>query len=99
MKVVSKNSILIKRKRHDFDNEFSYVEVWSNSKLKDYFFAEREFLYPDGTIKSGGRKYFYCPRGCEIEKTTQKINCDSFSDFDRLFFYNESGEVVNIKQI
>ena len=56
MKTIVRKTLTTETRRHDFDNEFAYVEVWLNSCLKDCYFAEKEFLYPDGTIKNGGIK-------------------------------------------
>ena len=60
MKTIVKKNICIETKKHDFENQFAYIETWHNAQLKDCYFAEKEYLWPDGTIKSGGRKYFFC---------------------------------------
>ncbi len=83
--------------RHDFDNEFAYIEVWGNNILKDCYFAEKENLFMDGSLKPDSRKYFYSPlSGDEIEKEIKPIKLDKFAWFDRLFFFNEDGEIERI---
>jgi hypothetical protein len=86
MKTVLKKTIKLETKKHDFDNEFAYIEVWSGTKMKDCYFAEKEFLYPDGTIRSGGRKYFYSLASTAVEKRIKQVN-------------DERGEIINIKEI
>jgi hypothetical protein len=99
MKTVLKKTIKLETKRHNFDNEFAYIELWCNNKLKDCYFAEKEFLYPDGTIKSGGKRFFYCPSEYDIDKKIKKVNYEKFSDFHKLYYYDQSGEIINIRGI
>lgn len=87
---------MLETRRHDFDNEFCYIEVWANTILKDCYFAEKEFLYPDGTIKNGGIKYFLCSLGDHLEKKIKRVNCENFSSFHNLYFYNQNGEIEKI---
>ena len=77
-------------KRHDFDNDFAYVEVWRNNTLKDCYFAEKQYLWPDGSLKRGGVKYFHSPlHGEEIEKETKPLNYLAFNlvIFNLFFHY------------
>jgi hypothetical protein len=95
--VRNKKNISIDIRRHDFENEFAYLEVYVNGKLKDCFFAEKEFLFMDGTLKKGGRKYFFCPlSGRSVEKELAQINCASFQSFENLFYVGEGGEIRKI---
>lgn len=97
MKTILKKTINLETKRHDFDNEFAYIEVWSNSHLKDCYFAQKDFLFPDGTLKYGGIKYFYSKyTGEDVEKELKPLNYDVFDSFDKLFFCDEDGEIVRI---
>jgi hypothetical protein len=97
MKTIVRKTLTTETRRHDFDNEFAYVEVWLNSCLKDCYFAEKEFLYPDGTIKNGGIKYFFCNDSFETEKKIKNIKYNNFSSFENLYFYDQNGNIVNIK--
>ncbi len=97
MKTIVKKTITLETKRHDFDNQFAYIEHWSNTILKDCFFAEKEFLFKDGSLKNGGRKYFYCPNAEDPEKTIKPIRCENFKAFENLFFIDENGEVQQIE--
>lgn len=96
MKTIVKKTLNIETKRFDFENEFAYIETWHNTKLKDCYFAEKEFLYPDGTIKAGGKKYFYCSTPEDVEKRIKALNYLNFKWFDHLYFYNETGEICKI---
>jgi len=99
VKTVVKKKLLIETKRHDFDNEFAYLETWHNTQLKDCYFAEKEFLWPDGTIKAGGKKYFFCNDPYDLKKEIKPINYMRFKHFDHLYFLGENGEIVNILSI
>lgn len=97
MKTIVKKTIHLETKRHDFDNEFAYLEVWSNAHLKDCYFAEKEFLYPDGSLKNSGKKYFFSKyTGEDVEKQIKPLNYETFTSFNKLFFYNEEGDIVRI---
>ena len=97
MKTIVKKVVILETKRHDFDNDFAYVEVWRNNTLKDCYFAEKQYLWPDGSLKQGGVKYFHSPlHGEEIEKETKPLNYLAFNWFDRLFYLNEDGEIHQI---
>lgn len=97
MRTILKKTVHLETKRHDFENEFSYIEVWSNAHLKDCYFVQKDFLFPDGTLKHGGVKYFYSKyTGEDVEKEIKSVNCDTFDCFDRLFYYDEEGETIRI---
>lgn len=97
MKTIVKKTITQEIKRHDFDNEFAYLETYSNNQLKDCYFVEKDYLYPDGSIKRGGIKYFYSPfSGTEIEKEITPVNIGKFQWFDKLYYFDEEGEIFNI---
>ena len=97
MKTIVKKTVSLETMKHDFDNEFVYIEQWANSHLKDCYFAEKEFLFPDGSIKNEGKKYFYSPfSGLDIEKEIEAIDCSKFKWFDKLYFYDSEGEIIRI---
>lgn len=96
MKVISQNTLVLKTLRHDFNNDFAYIEQWVNHGLKDCFFAEKESLFPDGTLKPKCRKYFYCPYMEEPEKTVKQVNTSTFNAFENLFYFDEEGDVFCI---
>ena len=99
MKTIVKKTIKFETKRHDFDNDFAYIEHWQNTTLKDCYFAEKQYLFPDGSLKIGGTKYFYSPfSGEDIEKQIEPINFNKFKWFDRLFYINKEGEICPINQ-
>ena len=94
MKTIVKQVIKLETKRHDFDNDFSYIEVWRNNNLKDCFFAEKQYLWPDGSLKKGGIKYFYSTlNGEEIEKEIKPLNYKYFNLFDHLFYLDGDGDI------
>lgn len=96
MKSIVKKKLSIETKRHDFDNQFAYIETWHNTQLKDCYFAEKEYLWPDGTIKSKGRKYFFCKDPEDLKKEIKPVNYLGFKNFDRLYFLGENGQIINI---
>jgi len=97
VKTIVKQVIKLETKRHDFDNDFSYIEVWRNNNLKDCFFAEKQYLWPDGSLKKGGIKYFYSTlNGEEIEKEIKPLNYKHFNLFDRLFYLDRDGGIRQI---
>ena len=86
-------------KRHDFDNEFAYIEQWRNTILLDCYFAEKEYLWPDGTVKGEGKKYFYSPLPeDEAEKVVKTVDLVGFQWFDQLYYINDEGSVCGINQ-
>jgi len=99
VKTIVKKKLEIETKRHDFDNEFAYIETWHNTQLKDCFFAEKQFLWPDGSLKAGGKKYFLGRNPDWPEKEIQCINYNNFDHFDHLYHLGENGEVINILHI
>ncbi|MDB4317778.1 hypothetical protein N9973_00610 [bacterium] len=96
MKTIVKKKLEIETKRHDFDNEFAYVETWHNTHLKDCFFAEKQFLWPDGSLKAGGKKYFLGRSPDSPEKEIKCVNYNNFNNFDHLYYFGENGEIMNI---
>ncbi len=97
MKTIVKKSIKLETKRHDFDNDFAYIEVWRNNSLTDCYFAEKQFLWPDGSLKRGGVKYFYSRNSIGfIEKDIKPLNYNKFNCFDRLYYFDEDGEILQI---
>ena len=96
MKTIVKKIVNLETKRHDFDNDFSYIEVWRNNNLKDCYFAEKQYLWPDGSLKRDGIKYFYSPNGSEIEKEIKPLNYKYFNLFDRLFYLDRDGSICQI---
>lgn len=99
MKTIVKKKLCIETKRHDFENQFAYIETWHNTQLKDCYFVEKEYLWPDGTIKSGGRKYFFCNDPEDLKKEIKTVNYLSFNSFDELYFLGENGTIINILSI
>lgn len=99
MKTIVQKELKIETKRHDFDNEFAYLETWHNSQLKDCFFAEKEFLWPDGTLKAGGKKYFLGRSPENPEKEIKCINYNNFDHFKDLYYLGEDGKVINIMYV
>lgn len=97
MRTLVKKTLVYEVKRHDFDNEFAYIEVWNNNILKDCFFAEKDGLFMDGSLRPEYKKYFYSPySGEEIEKEIKPIRVSSFKWFDKLYYIDESGEIFRI---
>jgi len=97
MRTIVKKTIILETKRHDFDNEFAYVEIWTNNHLKDNYFAEKESLFLDGSLKPKAKKYFYSPfYGEEIEKEIKPVKLEKFQWFDKLYYFDEEGEIVRI---
>ena len=97
MKTILKKTVSLETKRHDFDNEFAYIEKWRNTILTDCYFAEKQYLFPDGSVKAEGRKYFYSPmHGDDVEKVVKKVNLNKFKWFDRLYYINEEGDISRI---
>ena len=99
MKTIVKKTITLETKRFDFENEFAYIEVWQNTKLKDCYFAEKEYLYPDGTIKAGGKKYFFCKNPDDVEKKIKTLNYLNFTYFEHLYYIDENGKIRNINLV
>lgn len=97
MRTIVKRTTTHEVKRHDFDNEFAYIEIWNNNHLTDCFFAEKEGLFMDGTVKPEFRKYFYSPySGEEIEKEAKAVKLEKFAWFDKLYYFDENGEIIRI---
>jgi hypothetical protein len=83
---------------YDFENGWVYVEKWVNNSVKETFFAEKTKVFPDGTLKLSGRKYFFSLPGEPVTRPkTMKIQCDKFKDFDFLYCVDEiSGEYMDV---
>lgn len=96
MKTIVKKVIRLETKRHDFDNDFAYIEIWRNNTLTDCYFAEKQYLWPDGSVKRGGLKYFHSSLDDEIEKEIKPINFDNFNLFNNLFYLDGDGNVHRI---
>tara|TARA_R110002020_G_scaffold432502_1_gene642524 strand:- start:8 stop:325 length:318 start_codon:yes stop_codon:yes gene_type:complete len=97
VKTILKKTVSLETKRHDFDNEFAYIEQWRNTILTDCYFVEKQYLFPDGSIKAEGRKYFHSPlAGEDIEKVVKQVNLSKFQWFDRLYYIDEEGDVCPI---
>jgi len=98
VKTIVKKVIRLETKRHDYDNDFAYIAVWRNNTLTDCYLAEKQYLWPDGSLKLGGIKYFYSPLlGEEIEKEIKPLNCKLFNLFDRLYYFDEDGDICQIE--
>lgn len=99
MELVNHRTINIQVKRHNFDNGFSYVEVWHNNRLNDAYFARSEFLFPDGALKQDGIKYFYSPSGEKTNKTLEQLTVrpvEEFEYFDQLRYIAENGVLFDL---
>ena len=97
MRTVVKRITIHEVKRHDFENEFAYIEIWNNNHLTDCFFVEKEGLFLDASVKPEYKKYFYSPySGDEIEKEVKAIKVSAFKWFDKLYYIDESGEIFKI---
>lgn len=79
--------------RFDFDNGYSYIEKKKNSRIDDCFFVEKEYLWPNGSVKPDGIKYFYSEDDEDPEKTTKPINCLTFDEFDKLYYIDDEGRI------
>ena len=98
MKTIVKKTVTLETKRYDFDNEFAYIEQWRNTILTDCYFAEKEYLFPDGSIKAGGKKYFYSSlKEADVEKTIKQVDLRKFDWFDRLYYIDEEGIICPIE--
>ncbi len=99
MKTIVKKTIKIETKRHDFDNDFSYIEIWRNNTLTDCYFAEKQYIWPDGSLKNGGIKYFFSTMGKPYtEKEIKPLNYKNFNRFSDLFYLNKEGYVCPISK-
>ena len=50
---------------------------------------QKNNIFPDGSLKIGGTKYFYSPlSGEDIEKEIKPVKLTNFKWFDRLFYIN-----------
>tara|TARA_R110002020_G_scaffold292709_2_gene508093 strand:- start:1002 stop:1325 length:324 start_codon:yes stop_codon:yes gene_type:complete len=98
VKTILKKTVSLETKRHDFDNEFAYIEQWRNTILTDCYFVEKEYLFPDGSLKAGGTKYFYSSlHGDAVEKTLKRVDLNKFKWFDRLYYIDEEGIICPIE--
>ncbi len=98
MRTIFKKVINLETKRHDFDNDFAYVEIWKNQVLKDCYFAEKQYLWPDGSLKKGAIKYFYSPLyGDDIEKEIKSLKYKDFNYFNNLYYINKDGVICQIE--
>lgn len=84
--------------KHEFENKLVYIETFKNDSFDDCYIAHKSGLFPDGTLKPGAIKYFYCPfiskdLILESENKKNRIDPDTFTSFDRVFSVI-SGEIV-----
>jgi hypothetical protein len=99
VKTIVKKVIRLETKRHDFDNDFAYIEVWRNNTLTDCYFAEKQYLWPDGSLKRGGLKYFYSNfEALDAEKEIKPLNYKQFEMFNSLFYVDGDGSICPISK-
>jgi len=101
MELIAKRTISHEVYRHVFE-EFPmvYIEKYENNRLKDNYFAHKSDLWPDGSLRSGGIKYFYSNRnGTDIQKRVEKVNLAGFTFFDKLYFVDEHGDIRRIDNV
>lgn len=98
MQLVLDKTIRYKTYIHDFENGWVYVERHINTSIKETFFAEKSKVFPDGTLKLSGRKFFFSMPGQPVSRPkSMKIKCEKFKDFDHLYCVDEiSGEYMNV---
>lgn len=98
MQLVLDKTIRYKTYICDFENGWVYVERHVNNSVKESFFAEKSKVFPDGTLKASGRKFFFSLPGQPIAKPkSMKIVCEKFKDFDFLYCVDEmSGEYMDV---
>lgn len=92
--------------RHDFDNDWAYLEQFENDRFVGCFFTKKGNLFPDGTPKSKMSVYYYIPLvGVDeitlndVDWTKVKFNrlgndIESFDYFDKLYSYAEVADAV-----
>ena len=97
MKLILDKTLRLRTYLHDFENGFIYVENRENNTLKDCFFAFKGDVFPDGTLRTGKRKFFYSKEsGEEIKKEVFTPDLARFEFFDKLYYVNLSGEITRI---
>lgn len=92
LKLVNSRTVTFKTLRYDFDNGLAYVEQKVNNRLQDCFFVEKDDLWPDGSVKIDGIKYFHCNDDF-VEKKVKPINCTIFDEFEYLYYIDQHGEI------
>ena len=100
MEIKLRKTTEITHQSHDYENGFSYVEYWHNSRLKDSIFVLTSGLYPDATIKPGYTKYFYSPTGEKIGKPLSQLTnraVESFEYFNLLRSIDEDGRLLDFE--
>lgn len=93
LKLITEKTIVYKTYRFNFDNSLAYIEKKANNRVQDCYFAEKEHLFPDGTLKPDGNKYFYCANSFDVKKTNKPVNCLKFEDWDNLYFISDDGRI------
>ena len=93
VKTVLSKTIKLETKMHSFVNGWCYVENYRNGNLQDNFFAEKEDLFPDGSMKPNRPKYFYSRDG--EEKEVKKIDPLLFDGFGDLCFIDGCGSICH----
>jgi len=96
MKTLVKRTVTFETKAHNYPNGWSYVEIWRNAKLIDQYFVETQYMFKNGEIKNGGRKYFYSSTPDNPEKIIKPFNWAKFKYFELLFYYDNDGCVLDI---
>lgn len=99
MKTLCHRRVEYKTVAHEYPNGLVYVQNWANNQLQDDFFAHAGDLYPDGTLRPNKTKYFYSPVDDPEKKEIGLLRnkWPEFKWFDRLFFFNQDGDVEQIK--
>lgn len=98
LELIAKRTISHETYRYVFPNDpFVYIEVYENNVLKDTYFAHHGDLWPDGTLRKNKKKYFYSNRsGEDIQKRVERLSYLKFKYFDKLYSFDESGDIVRI---
>lgn len=96
MKTLVTTTTIKEIRGHNFKNGWAYIEVWINNILNDNYFVETQYMFPDGSVKRKGRKYFYSNSSDYPEKIVKTINYLKFDSFDKLFFFENDGRIANI---
>lgn len=96
LKEINRRTITYKVFRFDFDNELAYIEQRKNARLVDCYFAEKDGLWPDGSIKPGYNKYFFCSNPDNVQKIVKPIDCLNFDFFNHLYYFDDNGKIFRV---